>query len=337
MKQILLSILMLVCVMGIKAQDAMVATLQSGEQSLVFYGANGLVDAVNVASTGDLITLSAGTFNTTTINKSLRIQGAGYLDDPGKGGYRTVLNADLRIELADGNTDDFLLEGVFSSHELQVQSSVSINRFVLKRCRFRDVNFRNSSTANSQLEHCRISANFTVGSNAKTFSVINSIIGNMAGNTGKSMITYRNSIICNFNEYYDDIIANFENCILNASGGNYRHTRLHENCVVKNCLSFVSGMFDDVQTKEKVWTPENLDQAEFWNSGKGYSDTDLYELTEQAKSQYIGTDGTEIGINGGIKPFTFTPSHPQITKRDIATKTSGGKLKVNITVEAQDN
>lgn len=332
MKQILLSILMLVCVMGIKAQDAMVATLQSGEQSLVFYGANGLVDAVNVASTGDLITLSAGTFNTTTINKSLRIQGAGYLDDPGKGVYRTVLNADLRIELADGNTDDFLLESLFSSHALYLQSNVPINRFVLKRCRFRNVYFNNSITDGCQIEHCRIGAYLSIGDAAKAFSIVNSVIQNISRNNSSSSIVYANTIIHRID---NSAIATFQNCILSS---NYSSTssssKLNENCIVSNCLSLIEKMFENIPSPTSCWYSTRV---AVWGVDKGFSETDSYLLTEDAKKQYIGTDGTEIGINGGIKPFTFTPSHPQITKRDIATKTSGGKLKVNITVEAQND
>lgn len=328
MKQILLSILMLVCVIGVKAQDAMVATLQSGEQSRVFYGANGFVEAVDAAKTGDLITLSAGTFNTTTIKKSLRIQGAGYLEDPEKGLYRTVLNADLKIELADGNTDDFLLEGIYSSSHLNMGKSV-LNRFVLKRCRFGNVYFNESQTRNCQLEHCRIADRLYIGNGSENFSVVNSIVNSLSDNTEKSSIQYINSIVFRIESY--NIMAYFENCILASP---YRY-HLHMNCVVKNCLSFYNSMYNVVLTKENAWYSSN--QTEVWGGDKGYNDTDLYELTEQAKSQYIGTDGKEIGIHGGFRPFTFTPSNPQITSRDIDTKTSGGKLKVNITVEAQND
>lgn len=333
MKQILLSILMLVCVIGVKAQDAMVATLQSGEQSRVFYGANGFVEAVDAAKTGDLITLSAGTFNTTTIRKSLRIQGAGYLEDFEKGLYRTIFNADLYIELVGDDTDDFLLEGIYSSSNLYMRKSV-LNRFVLKRCRFENVYFNESQTKDCQLEHCRIAGSLQIGGNATSFSVINSIVANLSGSTSTSSILYRNSIIHHFNSYYDAIVANFENCILNSRSSTYQRPYLHENCIVKNCLSFYNGMFDNVKSKEGFWysTKEKV-----WGDDLNYGDTYSYELTDEAKSEYIDSEGKEIGIHGGFKPFTFTPSNPQITNRDIDTKTSGGKLKVNITVEAQND
>lgn len=334
MKRILFSILVLVCAMGVKAQDMMVATLQSGEESKVFYGADSFVEAYNAAQTGDLITLSPGTFNVPTITKSLKIQGAGYIDDPDNGSYRTILNYKLKINLSEGNTDDFLLEGVYSHVDLEVTGTATINRFVVKRCRFGNISFSGSTTKGSRLEHCRIANELRVGTRAENFSVMNSVVVNLNGNTRGSSIRYQNTIIHRYlNTLTYSLIADFENCIFNTSSS--ESNCLHENCLVKNCLSSYGSIFDDVLTKENAWTVNG--KTEIWGSDKGYSDTDLYELTDDAKSKYVGTDGKEIGIHGGDVPFTFTPSHPQITKRDIATKTSGGKLKVEITVEAQEN
>lgn len=330
MKRVLFAILVFVCAMGVKAQDMMVATLQSGASAQVFYGAGGFVKAVEAAKTGDLITLSAGTFDVPTITKALKIQGAGYQDDPGNGLYRTILNYELKINLSEGNTDDFLLEGVYSEQNLTVTGTATINRFVVKRCRFTEIDFRNSTTKDSRLEHCRISNRLYIGTKAENFSVMNSVVDYLSENTIESSIIYRNTII---HDYYNSSsnVASFENCIFNVTSSSY----LHQNCVVKNCLSSRSNMFNDVLTKENTWTVNS--KADIWGSDKGYSDTDLYQLTDEAKSKFVGTDGKEIGIHGGDRPFTFTPSHPQITKRDIATKTSGGKLKVEITVEAQND
>lgn len=325
MKQILLSILMLVCVMGIKAQDLMVATLQSGEATHVFYGANAFVEAVGKANSGDLITLSAGTFNVPKIEKALRIQGAGYMDDSKNGLYRTTLNYELYINLPKGSSDDFLLEGIYSDKELRVTSSTPVKNFLLKRCRFYRVSFSGATTENCQLEHCRISDYLIIGDKSTNFSVVNSVINVLQGNNENSSIVFQNTFI---NDVSYNTIATFENCILNS------FSKLHSNCVVKYCLSLNADMFSNVSTKNNCYVAT---KTTIWGTNKGYSDTDLYELTEAAKSQYTGSDGKEIGIHGGYKPFLSTPSHPQITKRDIATKTSGGKLKVDITVEAQND
>lgn len=332
MKQILLSILMLVCVMGIKAQDLMVVTLQSGEATHVFYGANAFVEAVGKANSGDLITLSAGTFNVPKIEKALRIQGAGYMDDSKNGLYRTTLNYELYINLPKGSSDDFLLEGIYSDKELRVTSSTPVKNFLLKRCRFYRVSFSGATTENCQLEHCRISDYLIIGDKSTNFSVVNSVINVLQGNNENSSIVFQNTFI---NDVSYNAIATFENCILSSHyTEDYSYVRLHQNCIIKHCLALKGNMFANFLTLSNCWYS---DKTTIWGTDKGYSDTDLYELTEAAKSQYTDSDGKEIGIHGGYKPFLSTPSHPQITKRDIATKTSGGKLKVDITVEAQND
>ena len=68
-----------------------------------------------------------------------------------------------------------------------------------------------------------------------------------------------------------------------------------------------------------------------------YSDTQTFELTEEAKTKYLGTDGTEVGIYGGLLPYNSTPSYPQITKMNVANKTTAdGKLSVEIEVSATE-
>ena len=66
-------------------------------------------------------------------------------------------------------------------------------------------------------------------------------------------------------------------------------------------------------------------------------DSETFELTDAAKTQYLGTDGTEVGIYGGNLPFDPTPSNPQITKCNVAAKsTADGKLSVDIEVNAAE-
>ena len=66
-------------------------------------------------------------------------------------------------------------------------------------------------------------------------------------------------------------------------------------------------------------------------------DKDMFILTDDAAAKYLGQDGTQVGIHGGSFPFSDVPQIPQITKRDIAVKTSNdGKLDVDIKVEVQN-
>ena len=52
--------------------------------------------------------------------------------------------------------------------------------------------------------------------------------------------------------------------------------------------------------------------------------------------EYVGTDGTQVGLYGGPYPYNPTPSIPQIKESHIDTTVAAdGKLKVSVTVEAQ--
>jgi hypothetical protein len=67
-----------------------------------------------------------------------------------------------------------------------------------------------------------------------------------------------------------------------------------------------------------------------------YSDSQTFDLTDEAKTKYISTDGTtEIGLYGGQNPYTPTPLYPRISKMNVAKQaTADGKLSVEIEVDA---
>ena len=68
-----------------------------------------------------------------------------------------------------------------------------------------------------------------------------------------------------------------------------------------------------------------------------YTDAENFELTDDAKIQYLGDDGREVGIYGGNLPFTPNPTNSKITKFNVASKsTADGKLSVDIKVKAAE-
>ena len=61
-----------------------------------------------------------------------------------------------------------------------------------------------------------------------------------------------------------------------------------------------------------------------------------YTLTDEAASQYIGSDGTQVGIYGGELGFSEIPSTPQIVEADIPRQVDdNGQLHVRFKVEPQ--
>lgn len=106
-------------------------------------------------------------------------------------------------------------------------------------------------------------------------------------------------------------------------------TAMANNCVAINLPS----LFDNSQSNSDCTTSTF---AEVFKDFTGtYTDAQTFELTDEAKAQFLGTDGTEVGMHGGVFPYTSTPSYPQITKMNVANKTTAdGKLSVDIEVSA---
>ena len=93
--------------------------------------------------------------------------------------------------------------------------------------------------------------------------------------------------------------------------------------IFKNNTVPTSTYISDATTVFKTYT------------GGDIIDGETFELTEEAKSKYLGDDGTQVGIYGGIYPYNPTTTAPQIKKFDVARKsTAEGKLQVDIEVSA---
>ena len=77
MKKFLISLVMLLnlSVAGLFAQGSLIATLSHGDSIAMYYGSYALRDALNAAESGDVISLSGGSFAAVDINKAVSIRG----------------------------------------------------------------------------------------------------------------------------------------------------------------------------------------------------------------------------------------------------------------------
>ena len=85
-------------------------------------------------------------------------------------------------------------------------------------------------------------------------------------------------------------------------------------------------------------TNKKSDYQSLFTTFRGtYTDDETFELTDEAKTSFVGIDGTQVGIYGGNMPFSTTPTNPQITRCNVAAKsTADGKLSVDITVNGAE-
>ena len=103
-------------VAGAMAQQA-VAVLTHAGTTKTFDGYTALQDAYKEAASGDLITLSSGTFaSVATIDKALTIRGAGMEYDSIYHTQATILEGDFTLALPDTETGRFQLEGVYNNY-----------------------------------------------------------------------------------------------------------------------------------------------------------------------------------------------------------------------------
>ena len=350
MKKVLFSLVMVCVAIGsAKAQDVLLATLQKGETTQYFYGSDAFKEAMEAAENGNTITLGAGTYNAIDITKAVSIYGNGYemradttSQKEGNMAFPTRIAGDFAIALEtvnDAPTKGLYIEGIYSADRVRITKHLSTASFV--KCRFQNLTFwdaenKNMTTSDGvSIIHCRV-ANWLEPGDSQNMVVSNSIINYLGSNTTTSSIllqnnvlidptnnltgTFKNNIIARVRPYND-----FENAI-NSYG-----TSLKPECNAYNNLYDYTSTFNEVIVQSSNY------RKDLGAPFTSYSDESKYSLPDEWLTQYIGTDGTQVGIHGGSSPFNTILTIPTIVSKNIAPKTENGKLKVSITVKVGDN
>lgn len=303
-----------------------VATLQHGEDISVFYGQNAFVDAHNAAQTGDVITLSSGTFTPTNITKAITLRGAGCVIDTVTGIYPTIIPNSFQMNVTD-ETGFLTVEGIYFSG--------SANYKILNHPKFVKCNIENLSSVsganmqNAQFVNCKIK-NFYFNCTSNT-TLINCVIwlAHDMYNVSCTVTAY-NCIIRLDEEAY---ALNAYNCIFPNTG-----YCLKTNSVVYNCIeirpSNQSSIFYNIPTYNCNAYNSYSDVFETFNGNFSYDEP--FILKEEIATGFLGNDGSEVGIHGGIMPYTSRPSYMVIEQCNVANRsTIDGKLSVEIEVSTQ--
>ena len=344
MKRLISLVAVLACMAVGYAQSALVATLNHGEAVSVFYGASALAEAYNAATHGDVITLSNGTFNSVDIAKNITVRGAG-MDETGP---CTRISGDVYLYGVPDSVDatgHLTLEGLYHDGEIYYTTKDSTYTSPIKnahfvKCRLNKINYyyhKNDVLQNAVFLQCRIKGGLYLQTLGSYAHCINSVIyGPVVSSSSKdTQFEFTNCLVIGNPGSWDHSL--FTNCILENT---YSSTSsLPSSCMVSNCLGIGYGssthnIFNKLYPANKYGTIKGTDVAIIFKTFTGtYSDTETFELTDEAKAQYLGTDGTEVGIYGGSLPFTTESSLPKIKKFNVASKsTEDGKLKVEIEV-----
>lgn len=339
--------------MNVNAQEVQLATLQKVDGTQLFYGADAFKEAMAAAENGNTISLGAGAYNAADITKAVTIYGSGYemTATETELKYSTRLIGDFFIDLDSVDNKPvkgLYLEGIYSNNRIMVRKHLEGASFV--KCRFDTFDFwkdgANMMTSKDiQFIHCRFAQWFEPG-DSQNMSVNNCIIWRLGRNKDTSTIILQNSIVsfstCLIRGIFKNSIIGFvysgvDNTI-HSNANTDQNAALNRNSSVYNCVFCSEYALKDVTTQSE--SVVGINSADLFGGTANilyFVDAYVYKLTDEAKSTYVGTDGKEIGIHGGATPFSTILTTPRVVKKDIATKTTDGKLKVNIKVETGDD
>lgn len=306
---------MAVCSVSAFAQNTLVATLSHGDEIRMFYGTNALQQACSAATHGDVINLSGGKFQSTKITKAVAVRGTGIHD-----ANPTYIVNVFDVEIPANVTEKLSFEGCRITNTMTIKGTLS-NAYFLKNS-LADVSVfsSNGKMDNGMFVNCDVYGMSLYGQS--TAQIINSYVEQFS-NSGK--------------------LASFVNCVINTNG--YAH--LYKCCQFVNCIMYgmSGGCFPSTCSAMNCVDVSGYKNALNNMSLKencSYAGMDIFQgsnvwkdLTDEAKAKYLGIDGTPVGKFGGMIPYDMTPSYPQITKMNVAAKTTAdGKLSVEIGVSA---
>lgn len=311
--------------------------LESSGTTTIFGGSNPFLDAYNAAVDGDIIYLPGATMSGFTIDKGITIIGAGHYPSATVATNPTLINGNITIN---ANADGLTLEGIHFSGGITFGTNMEINDVTIKRCRIDgSIDFAANSSGTTPCKDGLIAENIIVGNltmsnlinSAITNNIFNGVLSNGSNNGISNNIFLYNSVSYTLNNIDNSFITNnifFENN--GVAGGCDMSTFSH------NVFKYTPAIGNSTFTS-------NYNDIDFTNlminqSGTTFDYAQDYHL--QSPSTYLGTDGSQVSIYGGVFVFKdlAIPHNPHIISKTIATQTNAaGELPIQITVEAQNN
>lgn len=302
---LLAAILLLFSTTDLMGQEHCAMLTHEGNVTM-FKGTDAPQQAIDAAADGDIVTLSAGDFDTFTINKSLTIKGNG-IDNSVNDSYAS----DIWLDKDNINVN---LEGLTVGSIINNSTGVNLS---LNKCKF------NCISNNWSYQTANVKAVNSIGGDIliKRAEIINSVV-----NQCSDYVTALNSIFLN------DVpsVAYLTNCIvLNV---------FNWNKIIADYTVFIHGL----DANDGSYTNFNSDmQANSATCKLFAKDTPVFkegsqwwELIEENATNWLGEDGRQVGIYGGLMPFDPKPSTPRFSLFKVDEKTNAdGMLNVEIRLE----
>lgn len=254
----------------------------------------------------------------------------------------TIIGGNLNF--IEGSSGSSVL-GVYISGNINIGTTeFAVTDLIIKKSNANSIQVKNSSSSGLVVNQCYLRGLCNFGNcnahleNSIIYSacninggIINHCIITEAGNDVTESV-YGNYQWHTIHHYYPlNNVSNTSvtnNFFLNIGGGN-----TVSNCqILKNCIGVASWGNDEA--------PIVLDTDKTFNdifyANKGVKISSDYRIKEKS-SNFIGTDGTYIGIEGGsgFDPDALAPIPRIISKKVEEQSDANGKLTINVTVKAQ--
>ena len=349
MKKIVFSFLVALTTLTANAQktDKQMATLQHGNQTMVFYGIDAFVQAYEAAAdTLDVITLSSGEFNSPwNVSKSITVYGAGFEDDETTGTNRTFINNSIRLIPADAEDEDgIIIKGVKHVNGIHLEgldvwggvhcdnnNDVPISNLSIVKCWL-----EGGLSFSTQNNNCSIRQS-VIGSNDNPGSIQGSYYN--GNHTLAANLLISNCWIGDVHSFNDASTIKVDHCICLYGGGSYEYTNNimfgtpSNGAIARNNIFIGCEYTSDIS--ESNWN--NLATAGvFAAEGEDGSYAADKDFALKYPKKHIGNDGTEIGLHGGTYAWNKIPLIPRITSYELDTSNAAnGTIKVSIKAEAQ--
>ncbi len=334
-KTLLLLLVTFFASMGFAQQQ--LATLNHNDTISVFYGAAALQQAHDSATNGDIILLSSGTFNHITISKSVTIRGNGMVRDTISGTEPTIINS-CNLQ---SNIDNFIIEGVRIASYTSFSYGAITNPLFTK-CMIDFLQHGgNASMNNATFVNCiirKFSPYQTYG-----FHFINSIV-NITGWLFSKAFSFNNCIayiapdrLTISQDNVPDVTCT--NSILISTNV----TQGINPSASYNCLGLCYDNCNDGYFSSSSYGNQNISglNTVFKHFSGIQSDGYLpletdFDLQDSIATNVLGNDGTQVGVYGGMVPFTPRVNTPRYVKCNVAPHTTAdGKLSVDVEVVSE--
>lgn len=303
----------------------------NGNITGVFDGSD-INKSIEAAVDGDTLFLSLGSFNGNfTINKSICLIGSGA--EAGSDSQRFTYIGNGYSCTIDAGEDKALssvtIEGIYFGPGFYVQGK--IENLVFKKCYFNNIlgisnNSGGGYTKKVTIDRCRLDRISTDG-NIQDATIKNCKIYNAYGQGGQNISSCK-FINCNIRQIDSNTKAMFVNSIINQVE-NGTDSYLSSQSMLVNTLYHNMNGYDPMQ---------NCSQQDCWSSTETLiPNTDDCSLTaDQLKEAgYLGTDGTIIGCEGGVNPYSLVRHAPVITQKGTKVDFDNKKVIINVNVTAK--